>query len=37
MSFASTFTDFFAGLCAGWAQVLVGQPLDLIKTHFQMS
>lgn len=28
-------TDFFCGLLAGWAQVLVGQPFDFIKVKIQ--
>ena len=27
--------DFLSGMLAGWAQVLVGQPLDLIKVRIQ--
>lgn len=23
--------DFFAGLCSGWAQVMIMQPFDIIK------
>lgn len=29
--------DFVCGLLAGWAQVLVGQPLDYIKVKIQTS
>ena len=27
--------DFFAGLCSGWAQVLIMQPFDIIKIRLQ--
>ncbi len=29
--------DFASGLLAGWAQLLVGQPLDFIKVRVQTS
>ncbi len=31
-----TLRDFIAGFCAGVSQILVGQPLDLVKTCIQM-
>ena len=27
--------DFLSGMLAGWSQVLVGQPLDLLKVRIQ--
>lgn len=33
----STTLDFLCGLAAGWSQILTGQPLDFIKTKFQLS
>lgn len=33
----STTLDFFCGLAAGWSQILTGQPLDFIKTKYQLS
>lgn len=27
--------DFFAGLCSGWAQVIIMQPFDIIKIRLQ--
>lgn len=27
--------DFFAGLCSGWAQVMIMQPFDIIKIRLQ--
>jgi hypothetical protein len=32
-----TVRDFVSGLCAGVAQILVGQPLDLAKVYTQMA
>lgn len=29
--------DFLCGLAAGWSQILTGQPLDFIKTKYQLS
>lgn len=31
-----TVRDFVAGFLAGVSQILVGQPLDLVKTYIQM-
>ena len=31
-----TLSDFTAGMVAGWASILIGQPFDLVKTYFQM-
>jgi solute carrier family 25 (mitochondrial carnitine/acylcarnitine transporter), member 20/29 len=28
-------SDFVCGLCAGWTQVIVGQPFDFIKVRIQ--
>ena len=33
----STTLDFVCGLAAGWSQILTGQPLDFIKTKYQLS
>lgn len=33
----STTLDFICGLAAGWSQIITGQPLDFIKTKFQLS
>jgi hypothetical protein len=33
----STTLDFLCGLAAGWSQIVTGQPLDYIKTKFQLS
>lgn len=33
----STALDFVCGLAAGWSQIITGQPLDFIKTKFQLS
>ena len=33
----SSTLDFLCGLAAGWSQILTGQPLDYIKTKFQLS
>lgn len=30
-------SDFIAGFCAGCSQLIVGQPLDFIKTKIQAS
>lgn len=32
-----SFRDFLSGFCAGVAQIVVGQPLDLVKTYIQMA
>jgi solute carrier family 25 carnitine/acylcarnitine transporter 20/29 len=29
------FKDFFAGVCSGWAQVMIMQPFDIIKIRLQ--
>lgn len=29
--------DFCCGLLAGWSQIITGQPLDFIKTKYQLS
>lgn len=28
-------TDFVCGLCAGWTQVIIGQPFDFVKVKIQ--
>lgn len=37
MSYLSTVNDLVAGSVAGAAQVLVGQPLDTVKTRAQVA
>jgi len=37
MSYLSTVNDLVAGSFAGAAQVLVGQPLDTVKTRAQIA
>lgn len=32
-----SFKAYLAGLCAGFSQTLLGQPLDLVKTYIQMA
>ncbi len=27
--------DFFAGLCSGWAQVIIMMPFDIVKIRLQ--
>ena len=29
--------DFMCGLAAGWSQIITGQPLDFIKTKYQLT
>lgn len=36
MSVWNSSLDFMCGLAAGWSQILTGQPLDFIKTKFQL-
>lgn len=33
----NTGLDLLCGLAAGWSQIIVGQPLDYIKTKMQLS
>lgn len=35
MSFADTFFAFFNGMVAGWSQVAVMQPFEIIKVRLQ--
>ena len=37
MSLWNTTLDFACGLAAGWSQIITGQPLDFIKTKYQLS
>lgn len=30
---AQSVKDFFAGLCSGWAQVVIMQPFDTVKVR----
>ena len=32
-----TIYNFTCGLAAGWSQILIGQPFDIIKTKAQLS
>jgi|688.fasta_scaffold239062_1 hypothetical protein len=33
----SSTLDFVCGIAAGWSQIVTGQPLDYIKTKYQVS
>jgi hypothetical protein len=33
----SSTLDFVCGIGAGWSQIVTGQPLDYIKTKYQLS